>query len=326
MGKAAEAQVEDQDDLFDEDPSADIEIDIVDDRPEEDRVPPKKEVKGEDDPDDIPEDELSSYSEAVQKRIKRLRYEYHEERRAREAAAKQSEEAVRYAHNIHQENSRLKQMLESGHKQLSEYAKARSDAEMQNAQKAYKEAFEAGDTDALIEAQNKINEILLDRASYAQSARVAQPAASPQPAQPQVQQDPSTQVPDQKFVSWSRRNQWFGDDPEMTSFAYGVHEKLVKSGVDPRSDDYYDRIDARMRQVFPDRFDEEFSVEDQSRTGSYQAATSRKKPTVAPAGRGNGQPPRKVQLTRTQVAVAKRLGLTPEQYAKQLAKEMANGA
>jgi len=145
-----------------------------------------------------------------------------------------------------------------------------------------------------------------------------------QPQQMQVQ--PQAQAPDQKFVSWTRRNQWFGEDPEMTSFAYGVHERLVKSGVDPRSDDYYDRIDARMRQVFPDHFEEDTSDGDYSRTEATQAATQRKKPTVAPAGRGNGKPPRKVQLTRTQVAVAKRLGLSPEQYAKQVAKEMANGA
>ena len=319
----AKAQIEeDQDDLFDDD---DLEVDVVDDRPEEDQVPPKKKVEDEDDADDIPEDELSSYSEGVQKRIKRLRYEYHEERRAREAASKQSEEAVRYAQSIHHENVRLKKMLEDGSQQLSQAASARHEAEMKSAQKAYKEAFESGDTDALMESQNKINEILLERASSASRPAPAPQREAQQPQQ-RVQQDPSSMVPDQKFVSWSRRNKWFGDNPEMTSFAYGVHERLVKSGVDPQSKDYYDKIDARMRQVFPDEFEDEYSDEDQPRTVETQTATYRKKPTVAPGGRGNGKPPRKVQLTRTQVAVAKRLGLTPEQYAKQVAKEMANGA
>ncbi len=311
-----------QEDLFEEDD--DFEVDVIDDRPEEDQVPPKKNVDGEDDPDDIPEDELSTYSDGVQKRIKRLRYEYHEERRAREAASKQSEEAVRYAQSVHQENSRLKRQLEEGSTQLNEVAKARHDAEMGSAQKAYRDAFESGDTDALMEAQNKINDILLARAT---SARPAQPVQQ-MPVQPQAQpqQTPASMVPDQKFVSWSRKNGWFGQNPEMTSFAYGVHERLVKGGVDPQSADYYDKIDARMRQVFPDEFDSDYSVEDDSRTVETQTATQRKKPTVAPGGRGNGKPPRKVQLTRTQVAVAKRLGLTPEQYAKQVAKEMANGA
>jgi len=110
------------------------------------------------------------------------------------------------------------------------------------------------------------------------------------------------------------QNEWFGKDEEMTSLAYGIHSSLVSSGIDPKSDDYYNKIDQRMRQVFPDRFENEMA-------GEEPVASSRTSTVVAPAGR-NSNKPRKVQLTSTQVALAKRLGLTPEQYAKQLLKEI----
>jgi hypothetical protein len=130
------------------------------------------------------------------------------------------------------------------------------------------------------------------------------------------QQRPQVPPPDEQAVAWQAKNQWFGTEPEMTSFAYGVHEKLVRQeDVDPKSEDYYERIDTRMKEVFPDYFGME--------KGRPPTTTSRSS-VVAPATRNNSARPRKVQLTATQVSLAKRLGLTPQQYANQLIKDMSN--
>ena len=297
---------------------SEVEIDVVDDRPEEDQVPPREERQ----PLDVDE-EIDNLSGGVGKRIKRLKYEYHEERRAKEAAERMSQEAVRFAEQSSKENKELKGLLQRGEKALLSEMKTRADSDLLRARAQYKVAYETGDPDAIVKAQESLNQSQINREAARRSG-VAAPgparkmsrrqAQQAQRAQQQQQQQPPAQ-PDPKLKSWLNDNEWFGKDEEMTSFAYGVHEKLVrKEGVDPRSDEYYEKIDARMNEVFPDRPGNDMGTEE-------PAASSRGSTVVAPAIRSSGKP-RKVQLTSTQVSLAKRLGITPEQYAKQLLKEV----
>ena len=286
-----------------------FEIEVVDDTPEEDKGKPRR-AEGADPkvPDD---DEIQSYSEGVQKRIKQLKFEYHEERRAKEEAARLQEEALRYAQQIKAENDNLRKTLSEGESVLVNQAKGRVAAELDKAKAAYKAAYESGDPDALLEAQEKLTVLQNERIRYDNY----RPQPAPQPApQPQYQQQtPQPNRPSDRAMKWAERNQWFEKDSEMTGYAYGLHEKLVKSGVAPDTEEYYNQIDSAVRRVFPDRFDD---VSFEETAPQRQAGN-----VVAPAAR-SGKKPRKVQLTSTQVSLAKRLGLTNEQYAAQLMKDM----
>ena len=289
--------------------NSDFEVDIVDDTPEED-----KPRRAEDTEAQIPEDdEIASYGENVQKRIKQLKFEYHEERRRKEEAARLQDEAVDYARKVYEENQKLRKTLEEGEGVLVQQAKGRVEAELERAKSAYKEAYETGDPDKLIEAQEKLNSLQNEK------FRVESYKPKPQEVQEepvQLRQKPKVPEPDAKTKAWASQNEWFGNDSEMTGYAFGVHESLVKQGINPQSqaDEYYNRIDQSMRQRFPDKFGEQ----------QVEAAPVRQTGSVvAPAGR-SAKKPRRVQLTSTQVALAKRLGLSAEQYAAQLLKEASN--
>ena len=299
-----------EEDLTDEDlDNSGFEVDIIDDTPEEDKPRRPEDAEAQ-----IPEDdEIASYGENVQKRIKQLKFEYHEERRRKEEAARLQDEAVDYARKVYEENQRLRKTLEEGEGVLVQQAKGRVEAELERAKSAYKEAYETGDPDKLIEAQEKLNNLQNEK------FRVESYKPKPQQAQEQpvqLQQKPKVPEPDAKTKAWAAQNEWFGNDSEMTGYAFGVHESLVKQGVNPQSqaDEYYNRIDESMRQRFPDKFGEQ-----QVEAAPVRQAGS----VVAPAGR-SAKKPRRVQLTSTQVALAKRLGLSAEQYAAQLLKESSN--
>ena len=285
-----------------------FEIEVIDDTPEEDKGKPRRAESAQPNvPDD---DEVEKYSEGVQKRIKQLKFEYHEERRAKEESARLQEEALRFAQQVKAENEQLRKTLSEGEGVLVNQAKGRVSAEMDKAKAAFKTAYESGDPDALLEAQEKLNALQSEKTRYENYK------PKPQPVQPQPQyQAPAAQPrkPDKLAMDWAKRNDWFEKDPEMTGYAYGLHEKLVKSGVDPRTEEYYNELDTAVRRVFPDKFGDEIIEESapQRQAGNV----------VAPAAR-SGKRPRKVQLTSTQVSLAKRLGLSNEQYAAQLMKEM----
>ena len=289
-----------------------FEIEVVDDTPEEDQGKPRRAENAE--PQVPSDDEVEKYSEGVQKRIKQLKFEYHEERRAKEEAARLQEEALKYAEQIKQENEKLRKTLDEGEGVLVNQAKGRVAAEIDKAKIAYKAAYESGDPDALVDAKEKLSALQAEKLKYESFKPQPRQQQTPQP-QPQYQQPtPQPPRPDQRALDWAAKNDWFEKDPEMTGYAYGLHEKLVKSGIDPRSDQYYNEIDNAVRRVFPDKFDDGPIIEEsapQRQTGNV----------VAPAAR-SGKKPRKVQLTSTQVALAKRLGLSNEQYAAQLMKEM----
>jgi hypothetical protein len=288
-----------------------FEVDIVDDTPDEDKGKPRRAEEAE---AQIPEDdEIANYSDNVQKRIKQLKFEYHEERRRKEEAARLQDEAIEYARKVYEENQKLRKTLEEGEGVLVQQAKSRVEAELDRAKAAYKEAYETGDPDKLIDAQEKLSAL--------QNEKFRVESYKPKPQQKQeepvqLQQRPKVNQPDAKTQAWASSNPWFGEDSEMTGYAFGVHESLVKQGINPQSqaDEYYRRIDDSMRQRFPDKFGEQHFEEAPARqTGSV----------VAPAQR-SAKKPRRVQLTSTQVALAKRLGLTAEQYAAQLLKEASN--
>lgn len=285
----------------------DFEIEVVDDVPE-DQKPRRAEGETPDVPDD---DDLESYSESVQKRIKKLKFEYHEAERQRQEAARQREEAINYAKQIQGENERLRQNLQKNEGSLVEQAKGRVEAEIEKAKAAYREAYEAGDSNNLLEAQAKLTQLQNDMYRL-QNYRPSQPQApaAQQPQQPQVQLT-------ERQKQWLSNNDWYGKNRPMTAFALGVHEELVQSGVVPDSERYYREIDAAVRKRFSDEF---------SDAASEEVAPRQKKAAnvVAPAAR-SAKTPRKIKLTSTQAAIAKRLGLTNEQYAAQLMKDTRNG-
>lgn len=288
----------------------DVEVEIVDDTPEDDRG--REPLKAEK-PEVEHEEELENYSERVQKRINQLNHRYHDERRAREALERQAEEAIRLAQTVYQENEKLKKTLTWGQQEYTRESEAKIDYAQKLAEDKYRRAYETGDTEGVLEAQKALNDVAIQRSqlqTWVNNAAQVQQEAETSLQQPQnqvynapVQQaQPSAPPRDPRAEDWAARNPWFGRDEEMTSFAYGLHQKLVNSGIDPTSDEYYQRIDNRIREKFPENFQK-----------------ARKTSTVAPAARSTGS--RKVTLTASQVAIAKRLGVPLETYAKYAAKE-----
>ena len=254
----------------------------------------------------------------MRQRIKHFTKGYHDERRAKETALREREELEAFAKKVLEENQQLKGTVDKNQSTMLEQAKQTVARELEAAKRQYKEAYESGDTDAIVEAQDAIAtaRIRADKVANFKPAPLQQeetPVQVPQTAREQ----PKSQV-DQRASTWAEENSWFGSDDEMTAFALGLHNKLVKDGVDPQSDTYYEHINTRMRKVFPEEFNE-------SEDASTEAAAPKKRASnvVAPATRSTA--PKKVTLTRTQVSLAKRLGLPLEVYAQQVAKEMRKG-
>lgn len=285
-----------------------VEIEIEDDTPERDRgrKPLDKEVA---DPTD---DEIESYSDKVKTRIKELTHARHDERRVKEATMREKQELERLAQQLIEENKRLKQNVYTGQEAIISGAKQKAETELEMARRKLKEAQEAFDNDAIIAAQEEVMDAKI-RVEQTKNYR-------PTPLQednfelqtPQTQ--PARVEPDEKTLRWQAKNQWFGQQgfEEYTSYALGLHQKLVSNGVDPRSAEYFEQIDARMKSTFPDLFGQ---TNDKPRSGEVQ-----KKPTTVVASVSRSTSAGKIRLTNTQVALAKKLGLTPQQYAAQVAK------
>ena len=303
-----------------------IDIEVVDDRPEEDQrdVPASKS----DDDGTASDEELAQLGQRAQKRIKKLKWEYHEERRAKESSDRLANEAVNYTQNLQTENQRLLRLVQDSQTALTQQSKDKADASLVIAQENFKRAHESGDSDQITLAQQHLTNAQLAQAyAPAVSQKIIDNwkqqvmAENQQIAAQQQQYTPEPIQPDGKAMEWQERNQWFGVDKEMTSFAYGVHEKLVgDEGIDPESEEYYELIDNRMKEVFPTQFGN--SSQRTNNTMVVDAAPPRKKSVVASASRNSGARPRTGRLTETQVRLAKRLGLTSQQYAAQLMKEM----
>jgi len=288
--------------------AGDLEIEIEDDTPPEDRGRKPSEP-----PKEVTDDELENYSEKVKSRIKHFSKGYHDERRAKEAALREREALEAYAKQLVEENQRLTGTVSKNQETLLAQAKQTVARELEMAKRQYKDAYESGDADAIVEAQEAIA-VAKIRADKVANFKPA-PLQTKETTVKVPQQPIETQaVRDERAVSWAEDNPWFGSDDEMTAFALGLDSKLKKSGVDPQSDEYYEKINSRMRQVFPDQFDD--GIEDEPEVQAKPKSSN----VVAPATRSTG--PKKIRLTQSQIAIAKKLGVPLETYAKQAAELM----
>jgi hypothetical protein len=282
------------------------EVEVVDDTPEEDRNRKPMEAP----PKDVTDDELAKYDEGVQKRIKHFTKGYHEERRAKEAALREKDEAIRIAQAIVEENKKLKGSLSTNQTALLEQAKRNVANDMEEARRKYKTAYESGDSDALVSAQEEMTAVKLksDKINSFRPPALQQEENVVQPRQQVYQEQPV----DPKLASWKDENRWFGENKRMTAYALGLHEDLVNEGIPAGTEEYYRRINSDIRERFPDQFESGSPTDAQT--------PSRKSNVVAPATRSTA--PRKVVLTKSQVEIAKRLGVPLELYARKVAEEM----
>jgi hypothetical protein len=305
----------------------DIEIEVVDDRPLADQVDDEQESVESVEADAATDKEIESYGLKAFKRMKKLKWQFHQERRAKEASERLSAEAINHTQSLQAENQDLVRLVQESQQALTDRSKHGADAMLTIARDNLKKAHESGDSDELAAAQEYLTKAQLAQAAAPGVSQGVienwkqQVSASQRQAAQQQQVAPQPPEPDRMAVEWQESNPWFGVDKEMTSFAYGVHEKLIsEEGVDPNSPAYYQLINKRMEEVFPAHFGNNAAAS----SGSVVVETAsrrRANPVVASVSRNNGPAPRKFVLTSSEVAVAKRIGVTPEQYARQKMKE-----
>ena len=288
----------------------DFEIEVEDDTPEEDR---NKEPMPEEIVKNLEDDELENFSKEKAKQLKKV---WHDERRAKEAALREREEAVTLLKRFADENKALKKNLHNGEQAYVGTAKVAFEREYDAAKRDYKEAYDSGDADRVLEAQEKLLAAKLKlqqvenyRPQYSEEETALQGNPSSVDSSNRngwsaAPVENTAPQPDPKAAAWQKRNPWFGENRVMTSMAFGLHEDLVGEGVDPTSDEYYSRIDKEMRRRFPENFE----------------GSDKKRPVTVVASAKRSTAPRKVTLTATQVSLARKLGLTPEQYAKEMIK------
>lgn len=313
-----------------------LQIEVVDDTPEEDKrvleARQRRDGKKDDGDVELPplpgnkddlEKEIAEFGKRSQKRIRQLYERYHDERRVAEEAQRSREEAIRYAERVMQDNNNLKKTLSQGETYLIEQVKQKSKLAVEAAKKQYKEAFESGDPEKIATATEAMSSAVAEQ----REVERFKPRETLQPEKTGVQdgqQQPGSDrresvqriAPDPRAVSWAEKNKWFGTDQQMTAFAYGLHQDLVANqGVDPRSDDYYAKIDREIRKRFPEKFEASQGSEPQARQNA---------PRTVVAGVTRAPNSRKVTLTQTQAALAKRLGVPLEVYAQEVLKESGN--
>jgi hypothetical protein len=298
-----------------------IEIEVIDDTPEEDRAnsePMPKEIV-----DELDNDDLEAFTGEAKKKLLQMKKVYNDERRAKDAADKERQEAVDFATKILDENKRLKTKLSAGEQTLVNNYKENVSRELEQAKQAYKDAYNSGDSDLLVDAQEKLTDVKLkvqDLERY--QPQYSQEALQNQENELQIQQP---QRLDSKTQAWLDKNSWYGSDDDMSFLAMGIHRRLEREGVAIGSDHYYGVIDKEMRQRFPEKFGiaEETKYSSEVET-KHSTKTSKPSTVVAPATRSTS--PKKVRLTPTQLQLAKKFNLTPEQYARELTKlESKNG-
>ena len=300
-------------------PEDEINVKVVDDTPEEDQPYVNKE--------DDDGSEIKKVGGRAQRRIQKLKAEYHAERREKEKAQRLSDEAVFATERLHKENQRLLEIVKKSQTAINDQSALRADSDIRFAQEQYKKALESEDKDAIVEAQKNLTSAQMARQSASGVSDelldqwVQEMGPIKQPRRPEPQPQLEAVGPEPKAVEWQSKNEWFGVDEEMTSLAYGIHDKLIREGVDPESDEYYNSIDVRMREIFPSHFNNDNDANDSDGVVINIEEKQAAHPVVAPAKRGKRAQPRTITMTTTQVRLAKRLGLSPQQYAAQLLKE-----
>jgi hypothetical protein len=298
-----------------DDGSIDVDIEIVDDTPPEDRnrEPVPEKIKEELEV----ADSSKEYSKNVKDKFTQYKKAWHDERRAKESALREQQEALTAAQKILDENKRLKEMLHSGEKELINTYQTSAELEVEKAKRAYKEAYDSGDSDALTEAQSEMTraQLKLDRANnFKPTVQMPQ-----NDVQIQVKQPSQPTQMDDKVAEWVYRNPWYVDPDKksMSKYAVFVHEELEdKFGRNfVGTDEYFKRIDSEVQRRFPEEFGD---IEAKNDEEEKPQRTSRLSTVVAPARRSTSS--KKIVLTKTQVALAKKFGLSPEQYARELNK------
>jgi len=291
---------------------AEFEIEIEDDTPAEDRgkTPlPKPLVE------ELEKDELDSYDDAVKTKLKQMRKVWHDERREKEAAVREQQEALSVAQRLMQENKRIKELLTTGGQEYATTVQNAANMELDMAKRAYKDAYDSGDTDKIVDAQQAMQAANL-RIMQAKNFRMPTLQEDENPVQTRQEQYQPVPRPDNRAEDWQATNKWFGKDRGMTAYALGVHEDLKESGVPVGSNEYYRELDKTIRGRFPENFGEEQTSQ----------GTTRSKPSmvVAPATRSTAS--NKVRLKQSQIDLVKKLGITPEQYVREFLKsEAKNG-
>jgi hypothetical protein len=292
----------------------DIEIEIEDDTPPQDkgRRPSQPEFV-----EQLEKDELDEYSVEAKKKIDGFRKIYHDERREKERALREQQEAIDLAKKLYEENKQLKNRVSSSDQAAVESYKTSAERELDMAKKEYREAYDAGDSERLVEAQDKLTSAKMKIAKASDFSENLNQRRAQQEQENEVQLTQQAQpapVRDSKAVAWQERNQWFGQDDEMTSLALGLHEKLVKQNglAYATTNEYYKRIDETMRKRFPENFEGE-KVDDEK-------SSVRTKPSTVVASASRSTSSKKIRLNTSQLAIAKKLGLTAEQYAHELIK------
>ena len=282
------------------------EIEVVEaDEAEEQPVPEAQDTdEGSQDTESEKENELNDYSKNVQQRINTITYKYREEEAARKSA-------VAYAEAIKKQNDELKSRLDKLDQSYVGEFGIRIESQIGAAKQAYQNAYDEGDDEAMFEAQTNVSRVALDQAQLEQARRRQEEQASlpaPEQASPAPQQAPAPAAPDPKAESWASKNEWFGTDQTMTYAAFGLHRQLIEDeGFDPTSDEYYNELDKRIRREFPQKFKETKRGDSGPRVASAESSASK-----APSGKGR----RTVKLTPSQIAIAKRLNVPLEEYAK----------
>ena len=290
-----------------------LEIEIEDDTPPEDRnrrpaMDPEAVKKLE-----VEVDELDKYSAEAKDKVIKMKKVWNDERRRADAAEREQREALKAAEKLMAENKRMKEMIANGEKEYVAAMKGSADMQLEMAKRSYKEAYDSGDSDRVLEAQQAITEATL-RLDKVRNFKLP-PLQEEKFEVQREEQYQSPPKPDDKVMAWQENNPWFGQDEEMTAAALGLHEKLKRQGVVIGSDNYYAALDTTMRKRFPEEFDEPEEVAVKAKEDAPKAKPST---VVAPATRSTAS--KKVKLTTTQVALAKKLGLTPEQYVRELLK------
>jgi hypothetical protein len=288
-----------------------LEIEIEDDTPEEDRgrTPlPKPLVE------ELEQDELDDYDEKVKTKFKQMRKVWHDERREKEAALREQQEAVALAQRLFEENKQIKNILASGEKEYVATAQHAAEMELTAAKQALKQAHEEFDAEKIVEAQQALQTANF-KLMQARSFKLPPLQEQENPVQNASRAEPAAPRADTKALAWQERNPWFGANKGMTAFALGLHSELEENGVPVGSDEYYSELDKTLRKRFPEYFGN-----DSDRPAQKAKANT----VVAPATRSTSS--NKIRLKQSQVQLAKKLGLTPEQYARELVKmESQNG-
>jgi hypothetical protein len=299
-----------------------IEIEIDDDTPEQDRgvTPMPKEIVQK-----LEEDELDKYSAEAKEKLSQLKKVWHDERREKEAALREQQEAIRVAQRLLDENKKLKQAYSTGEKTYIETVQGAAELELEVAKRSYKEALETGDSDRIVEAQSKLNAAAIKSDKVKDFRPSALQEEENEVQIPQMQEKPVT--PDAKTQEWTEKNPWFGSKKPMTAYALGLHEELIdeygKNFVG--TDQYFQRIDKEMRKVFSEYFDTsepqtKVEVEEESKP------SPKSKPSTVVASATRSTNSKQIRLKPSQIALARKLGLSPEQYARELIKmEARNG-